>query len=183
MNAPQEYPFEYFVHEAGHVVVAHWVGASECWVGFVLGSSEPFQTRSSIIGARARIRQSFGGLFAETLLADQDISVERLRNAYTDLINPGNNFRAPLSAKEEICLQHAKVDLDLTIDYAKTELGTDDHRKLTDFLMAEWAQTYGFVQLKKQLILEIANRLKVWYLGGLEAPLFDGIAAIATCQV
>jgi hypothetical protein len=183
MKPPEEYSFDFFVHEAGHVMAAHWMGATQCMVGYVLHSQQPFETRFNIADGRGRIKVSLAAILAEIAVAGDQVSQHRLNSAFKEIVfGHEDSCLNNLSSVERKYVSHAMIDFHVAIQYAKADRKTDDPQSIYGLLNREWDEVFQFVVREKQLLIAIAERMQHWYVNGLPSPLFDGIEAIARYQ-
>jgi hypothetical protein len=167
MNPPEEYPFDFFVHEAGHVVVNYALGASIVYVQTTGKSEHPFATGSDLTEPVARVKISLAGLMAEAAFLDQDN--ERFFGQYEEMIRirPKQPDWKNLTDTEQKIMRHARTDLSLAFVDAKDIIGRDDPNRICGLLKTAWVEVHDIIRRNGQELKAVTADIKQWNQDGL----------------
>jgi hypothetical protein len=171
---------EVYVHEAGHVVTSHALGATIIYVQKNDDSEHPLGTGSDLNDLAAKIKVSLGGLMAETAFLKQNS--DRLFGRYEEMIRirPKQPDWNGLSVTEEKLTGHARTDLQWAFVYAGEIMGADNINEICELLKTGWNEVHEIIERNGQELEAVAADIKQWSQRDLPKHVtFDGVTSLA----
>jgi hypothetical protein len=165
MTIPQDYPFEFFVHEAGHVVAGQVLGAASSFVGHIPNTDQPFATSSDGVDGFAIPAIAFAGLWAEVAVASAIVREERLLTALEEIMvgSTGNPNWSSLDENENRLLRQARADIVQAGGNIRLTRQTEDPRLILKYMENGWSEARRITQRNQDLLVPVAKLIADWH--------------------